>query len=203
MLYSIEITGGSFEVGIQKLSKSQFDFWTSKNNMQFLKDALLEDYSSLEGDIPDTVFFKTSYHGLCNLAHTGGGTLDTLEVEIHPISENDSDDELYRFSGGLTEFFENLTPTQFGKISINDVLIFPPKNKKTEGYLIWRAEESGFFIRGEIDVGDIFNLEKLRFNFCQVNQDTYLQSVTYDELQLEANDELDQRGYLEVEIIPA
>lgn len=203
MLYSIEVFGNSAEVGIEKLTKAQFNFWTNDKNKPFLKDALSEDYSFFEGEILDEYCFKTSYHGLCNLAQIFGGRGGGLFIEIAPIEETVKNHQNYSYVGELNNFFNELTPIQMQKIIHREIFKFPRKTAKTEGFLIWKAEEDGFSQYIEVEVGESFNLQKLKFNFISINGDDFLECVSYDGYSFEANENLIQSGYLEVEIISA
>ena len=98
MLYSIEISGNGAEVGIHKLTKAQYEYWTAEENKPFLTEALVEDYSSLDEDPPEEAYFPDSYLGLRNIDTLGGGYLGGLTIEISPIPEDDEDvDDLYSF----------------------------------------------------------------------------------------------------------
>lgn len=202
MLYSIEISGNGAEVGIHKLTKAQYDFWTSPENQQYLKEVLVEDYDSIGHDHPDEIYFSDSYIGLCSLERLGGGYLGGLMIEISPIPEDDEDtDELYSFDDELNEFIESLTPSEYKKIVNIEEFELPAKKSKTPGYLVWKAEETGMFLEGGIDVGKKFDLKKLRLNFRKVLGDIFLESVTYEDYQLEPTDNWESGGLIEAEII--
>ena len=205
MLYSIEISGNGAEVGIHKLTKAQHDFWTKDENKEQLKWAICEDYSEVEDSAPEEAYFPDSYIGLCSLARLGGGYLGGLMIEISPVEFDDDEDvdALYSFDDELNDFIEGLTPTQYKKIVNIEEFEFPTKKSKTPGYLVWKSEETGMFLEGEIDVGKKFDIKKLRLNFHKVNGDIFLESVTYDEYQLDPNDSWEANGTIEAEIIKA
>lgn len=207
MLYSIEIHGNGAEVGIHKLTKAQYDFWTKEENKEQLKWAICEDYSGIDDSSPKEVYFPDSYIGLCSLARLGGGYLGGLWIEISPLefdSDEDLEDEnIYSYDDELNDFIESLTPSQYKKIVNIEEFEFPAKKSKTPGYLVWKSEETGMFLEGEIDVGKKFDIKKLRLNFHKVNGDIFLESVTYDEYQLDPNDSWEADGSIEAEIIKA
>lgn len=207
MLYSIEIHGNGAEVGIHKLTKAQHDFWTNPENQLYLKEVLVEDYSSFSKDLPDEYFFLDSYLGLCNVDHLGGGYLGGLWIEITPIefdNEEDVDDEnIFSYDDELNDFIESLTPAQYKKIVNIEEFELPTKKSKTPGYLVWKAEETGMFLEGEIDVGKKFDLKKLRLNFRKVLGDVFLESVTYEDYQLESTDSWETGALIEADIIKA
>jgi hypothetical protein len=205
MLYSIEISGNGAEVGIHKLTKAQYDFWTKDENKEQLKWAICEDYSGIDDSSPEEVYFPDSYIGLCSLARLGGGYLGGLMIEISPLEFDDDEDvdALYSFDDQLNDFIESLTPSQYKKIVNIKEFEFPIKKSKTPGYLVWKSEETGMFLEGEIDVGKKFDIKKLRLNFHRVNGDIFLGSVTYDEYQLYPNDSWEASGIIEAEIIKA
>jgi hypothetical protein len=207
MLYSIEISGNGAEVGIHKLTKAQYDFWTAEKNKEFLKWAICEDYSGIDQSSPEEVYFSDSYIGLCNVDRLGGGYLGGLMIEISPIEFDNEDDEndesIYSFDDELNEFVESLSKPQYRTIVGVEEYEFPVKKGKTPGYLIWKSEESGMYLQGEFDVGKKFDLKKLRLNFQKVNEDIFLVGASYDEYGLEPTDNWDASGFIEVDIIKA
>lgn len=204
MLYSIEISGNGAEVGIHKLTKAQYDFWAKSENQQYLKRVLVEDYSDFSKDLPDEYFFSGSYSDLCNVDYLGGGYLGGLMIEISPIPEDDEDiDELYSFDDKLNDFIESLTPAQYKKIVNVEEFELPAKKSKTPAYLVWKAEETGMFLEGEIDVGKKFDIKKLRLNFRKVLGDIFLESVSYDDYQLESTESWETGALDTAEIIEA
>ena len=207
MLYSIEIHGNGAEAGIHKVTKAQYDFWTNPENQQYLKEALFEDYSSVGNDLPDEIYFPYEYSSLCDVLYYGGGYLGGLMIEITPIefdNEEDAEDEsIYSYDDELNEFIESLSKTQYNQIVEVEEFEFPAKKGKTAGYLMWKIEESGMFLHGEIDVGKKFDLKKLRLNFMKVNEDIFLTSVTYDDYQLERTDNWEAGEMTDAEIIKA
>lgn len=207
VLYSIEIHGNGAEVGIHKLTKAQYDFWTKEENKEHLKWAICEDYSGIDDSSPEEVYFHDDYIGLCSVARLGGGYLGGLWIGIAPIefdSDEDLEDEnIYSYDDELNDFIESLTPSQYKKIVNIEEFEFPAKKSKIPGYLVWKSEETGMFLEGEIDVGKKFDIKKLRLNFHKVNGDIFLDSVTYDEYQLEPNDSWESNGTIEAEIVKA
>jgi hypothetical protein len=204
MLYSIEINGNGAEVGIHKLTKAQYDFWLNPENQKFLKEVLVEDYDSIGHDHPDEVYFPYGYLGLTNVDHLGGGYLGGLMIEISPIPDDDEDgDGLYSFDDELNEFIESLTPSEYKKIVNIEEFELPAKKSKTPGYLVWKAEETGMFLEGEVDVGKKFDLKKLRLNFRKFMGDIFLESVTYENYQLEPTDNWESGQLIEADIIKA
>ena len=207
VLYSIEIHGNGAEVGIHKLTKAQYDFWTNPEYQPYLKEVLVEDYDSVGHDHPDEIYFPDSYSGLCNVDYLGGGYLGGLWIEITPIefdNEEDAEDEsIYSYDDELNDFIESLTPAQYKKIVNIEEFELPAKKPKTPGYLVWKAEETGMFLEGEIDVGKKFDLKKLQLNFRKVLGDIFLESVTYEDYQLEPTDSWETGALIEADIIKA
>jgi len=207
VLYSIEIHGNGAEVGIHKLTKVQYDFWTNPEYQPYLKRALVEDYSSFSKDLPDENFFLYRYSELCNVGYLGGGYLGGLWIEITPIEfdneEDEEDENIYSYDDELNDFIESLTPAQYKKIVNIEEFELPAKKPKTPGYLVWKAEETGMFLEGEIDVGKKFDLKKLQLNFRKVLGDIFLESVTYEDYQLEPTDSWETGALIEADIIKA
>ena len=111
------------------------------------------------------VYFPDDYIGLCSVARLGGGSLGGLWIGIAPIefdSDEDLEDEsIYSYDDELNDFIESLTPSQYKKIVNIEEFEFPTKKSKTPGYLVWKSEETGMFLEGEIDVGKKFDIKKV------------------------------------------
>jgi len=202
MLYSIEISGNGAEVGIHKLTNAQYDFWTAEENNSFLAEALVEDYSSLDDSVPDGANYSDSYLGLRNIDTVGGGYLGGLMIEISPIPEDDEDvEDLYSFDDELNDFIASLSKPQYKQIVNVEEYQLPTIKGIPSGYLIWKAEETGIFLQGEIDVGEGFDLKKLKLNFRKVNEDIFLESASYDDCDLDFSDSWELGDLLDAEIV--
>jgi hypothetical protein len=206
MIYSISISGNGAEVGIKKLTKAQYDFWSDEKNEAFLKNALMEDYSDIDESAPEEIYFETSYHGLCDVLNSGGGYENSLTIEISPVDYDEDDidpDDLYSFDDDLSEFINDLSAQEKNLICNYEEFETPKSDKETAGYLIWEAEETGTFLEGEIEVDSEFDINKLRLNFSKINKILYLKSVQYDGITIEQTNYWDQSGYFEAEIVKA
>lgn len=105
MNFRIILSGNGAEIGVGKISKAQYDFWSKSVNAKNLN---WEIQGNLDEDevVPDEVRLSEHYEYM-EIYCQSGVYEDGLELEIIP--EDDEDDEGFTFSGDYDDFLDEFT----------------------------------------------------------------------------------------------
>jgi len=196
MNYRIILTGNGAEIGVGKISKAQYDFWSKSVNAKNLN---WEIQGNLDEDevVPEEVRLSEHYEYM-EIYCQSGVYEDGLELEIIP--EDDEDDEGFTFSGDYDDFLDEFTFDDQYPI-IEKTVKYP---KKKEHCLAWIAEESGTLIEEVIELEDdeVFDPKKVKLIYTMINSQLKLiTGVEYDGYSLsEYTDEFEKSGHMEAQV---
>jgi len=179
--YTIRIWGRTREIGVHKIVKAQYDYWSDEDNENDLSAALNEDYDYEENNTPKKAQFDAPYYEYQGVHSFWGfdaddtsmtitnstgdkiydGTLESFIAEAHG-----EDDSLY----DATEELEELYPEYFGK-----------------GYfLFWTQGGKGSCIQTTIDTEDQeFDPRKFKYTYWDVQGTEVANRLIYDGEELE------------------
>jgi len=182
--YTIRIWGRTREIGVGKISKQQYEYWSHEDHNSDLSDAMNESYDYDENDTPEKARFDSAYYEYQDVHSFWGfdeddthmtitdesgeeiydGTLDGFISEAH--GDNDS-------RWDATEEVEELYPEYLGK-----------------GYFVmWTQGGKGSCIQTTIDTnGEEFDPRKLKYTTWDVQGSSIVNRLSYD------GDELDDDG---------
>ena len=179
--YTIRIWGRTREIGVGKISKKQYEYWSHEDHNSDLSDAMNESYDYDENDTPEKARFDAPYYEYQDVHSFWGfdeesthmtitdesgeeiyeGTLDGFISEAH--GDNDS-------RWDATEETEELYPEYLGK-----------------GYFVmWTQGGKGSCIQTTIVTeGEEFDPRKLKYTTWDVQGSTIVNRLSYDGVELD------------------
>ena len=179
--YTIRVWGRTREIGVHKIKKQQYDYWSSEEHEDDLSDALNESYDYDENKTPKAARFdlpyyeyqgKHSFWGFdqddthMTIENSEGETIYDGELESFFSEAHGEEDSLY----DATEEQEELYPEHLGK-----------------GYwLMWTQGGKGSCIQTSIE--GVFEPKKLKVFNWDIQGTSVVTRLVYD------GDELDDEG---------
>jgi len=179
--YTIRIWGRTREIGVGKISKQQYEYWSHEDHNSDLSDAMNESYDYDENDTPEKARFDSAYYEYQDVHSFWGfdeddthmtitdesgeeiydGTLDGFISEAH--GDNDS-------RWDATEEVEELYPHYLGK-----------------GYfVVWTQGGKGSCIQTTIDTeGEEFDPRKLKYTTWDIEGSSCVNRLKYDDVELD------------------
>jgi len=179
--YTIRIWGRTREIGVGKISKQQYEYWSHEDHNSDLSDAMNESYDYDENKTPKKAQFDAPYYEYQDVHSFWGfdeddthmtitdksgeeiyeGTLDGFVKEAH--GDNDSYWE-------ASEEVEELYPHYLGK-----------------GYFVmWTQGGKGSCIQTTIDTnGEEFDPRKLKYTTWDIEGNTIVNRLSYDGSELD------------------
>jgi len=166
--YTIRIWGRTREIGVSKIKKAQYEYWSIEDHEDDLSDALNENYDYDENKTPKAARFDLPYYEYQDKISFWGFDEDDTHVTI----TNSDEEEI--FEGDMGEFageeVEELYPEHLGK-----------------GYwLMWTQGGKGSCLQVTINTGDEeFNPEELTYTTWDVQGSGIINRVRYQGVDLE------------------
>ena len=179
--YTIRIWGRTREIGVGKISKQQYEYWSHEDHNDDLSDAMNESYDYDENNTPEKARFDSAYYEYQDVHSFWGfdeddthmtitdesgeeiydGTLDGFISEAH--GDNDS-------RWDATEEVEELYPHYLGK-----------------GYfVVWTQGGKGSCIQTTIDTeGEEFDPRKLKYTTWDIEGSSCVNRLKYDDVELD------------------
>jgi hypothetical protein len=179
--YTIRIWGRTREIGVGKISKAQYEYWSDEDHNSDLSDAMNESYDYDENKTPKKAQFDSAYYEYQDVHSFWGfdeddthmtitdengeeiydGTLDGFISEAH--GDNDSRWE-------ATEETEELYPEYLGK-----------------GYFVmWTQGGKGSCIQTTVVTeGEEFDPRKLKYTTWDVQGSSIVNRLKYDDVELD------------------
>ena len=186
MGYLIRLSGSGAEIGIGKISKAQFEFWSEQDNKEHLNSAIQGELDE-DVEVPDDAHLEEHYEYQEVYCQSGIYEYD-LQLEI------ESDDDGFDFSGDYDDVLDDLEHDGSGPVKQSSVKL----PKKAGHYLVWEAEASGTLIEEEIELedGDEFDPKKLKLLIKEITPKIKLVvGIEYDGYTLSNySDEFEKSG---------
>lgn len=175
MKYQIEIYSRGYEVGIGKITQTQYDYWVEREND--LGDALHQNIDYEAEEVPEDARFEWFYNDYSSEAEAYGAdaTYSTLVIK-------EGENEI--FNDEITVFMneEDGTQNNMEFISCTDI-----DDLKPGYYVYWEIGGKGCYFSSEFEA-EKFDPILLTFKATEVNGCEVITSVYYD------GKELDQFG---------
>ncbi len=194
MGYRIRLSGNGAEIGIGKISKAQFEFWSDPDNKENLNYAIQGNLDE-DVEVPDEALLEEHYEYQEVYCQSGiyEGVLN-LEIES-------DDEDGFNFSGDYDDVLDDFEHDGSGPVKTTKVK-FP---KKSGHYIVWEAETSGTLIDEEIELedGEAFDPKKLKLLLKEITPKLQLVTgVEYDGYTLSNySDEFEKSGDIQAQIL--
>ena len=179
--YTIRIWGRTREIGVSKIKKAQYDYWSDEDHESDLADALNESYDYEENETPKAAQFDLPYYEYQDKHSFWGFDQDDTVMTI----ENSEGEEIYR--GDLESFVAEAHGEEDSLYDATEEQeeLYPEHLGK--GYwLMWTQGGKGSCIQTTIE--GVFEPKKLKVLYWDIQGTPVTTRLVYD------GDELSDEG---------
>ena len=175
--YTIRIWGRTREIGVHKIKKAQYEYWSDEDHEGDLSDALNENYDYDENETPKGARFDLPYYEYQGKISFWGFDQD----DTHMTIENDEGENIYE--GDLESFIAEAHGEEDSRWEATEELeeLYPEYLGK--GYwLMWTQGGKGSCIQTTITVleGEEFDPRKLKVLNWDVQGTSVVTRLVYD-----------------------
>jgi hypothetical protein len=183
--YTIRIWGRTREIGVHKIKKAQYEYWSDEDHEDDLSDALNESYDYDENKTPKAARFDLPYYEYQDKHSFWGFDQD----DTHMTIENSEGENIYE--GDLESFIAEAHGEEDSRWEATEELeeLYPEHLGK--GYwLMWTQGGKGSCIQTTIEIaeGEEFDPRKLKVLNWDIQGTSVVTRLVYD------GDELDDSG---------
>lgn len=176
--YTIRIWGRTREIGVHKIKKAQYDYWSDEDNESDLADALNENYDYDENNTPKAARFDLPYYEYQDKISLYGYDQD----DTHMTIENSEGETIYE--GDLESFFSEAHGEEDSRWECTEEQeeLYPEYLGK--GYwLYWTQGGKGSCIQTTIE--GVFEPKKLKALNWDVEGTSVVTRLVYDGVELD------------------
>ncbi len=180
--YTIRIWGRTREIGVHKIKKAQYEYWSDEEHESDLSDALNESYDYEENNTPKAAQFDLPYYEYQDKISFWGFDQD----DTHMTIENSDGEEIY--DGDLESFFSEVHGEEdsYYEATEEQEELYPGYFGK--GYwLYWTQGGKGSCIQTTIVVeeGETFDPNKIKALNWDVEGTSVVTRLVYDGVELD------------------
>ena len=176
--YTIRIWGRTREIGVHKIKKAQYDYWSNEDHEDDLSDALNENYDYDENKTPKAARFDLPYYEYQGKHSFWGFDQD----DTHMTIENSEGETIY--DGDIESFFSEAHGEEDSRYDCSEELeeLYPEHLGK--GYwLMWTQGGKGSCIQTSIE--GIFEPKKLKVFNWDIQGTSVVTRLVYDGAELD------------------
>ena len=170
--YTIRIWGRTREIGVHKIIKAQYDYWSDEDNNDDLPDAL-SSYDENE-DIPEEARFNSDYYDLNDTHSFYGYDQDDTVLTI----TNSEGVEVYK--GSLIDFVGDAYGDDFYDEGVEELEEIYPDYLGKGCFLIWKQGGKGSCMQGTIIAETDFDPRKMKIFNWDIEGTSYVHHIEYD-----------------------
>jgi len=176
--YTIRIWGRTREIGVHKIKKAQYEYWSSEEHEGDLSDALNENYDYDDNETPKAARFDLPYYEYQDKISLWGFDQD----DTHMTIENSEGETIYE--GDLESFFSEAHGEEDSLYDATEEQeeLYPEYLGK--GYwLMWTQGGKGSCIQTTIE--GVFEPKKLKALYWDVQGTSVTTRLVYDGVELD------------------
>jgi hypothetical protein len=175
--YTIRIWGRTREIGVHKIKKAQYDYWSDEDHEDDLSDALNESYDYDENNTPKAARFDLPYYEYQDKHSFWGFDQD----DTHMTIENSEGENIYE--GDLESFIAEAHGEEDSRWEATEEVeeLYPEYLGK--GYwLMWTQGGKGSCIQTSIEIaeGEEFDPRKLKVLNWDIQGTSVVTRLVYD-----------------------
>jgi hypothetical protein len=180
--YTIRIWGRTREIGVSKIKKAQYEYWSDEDHEDDLSDALNESYDYEENNTPKAARFDLPYYEYQDKHSFWGFDQD----DTHMTIENSEGETIYE--GDLESFIAEAHGEEDSRWEATEEVeeLYPEYLGK--GYwLMWTQGGKGSCIQTSIEIaeGEEFDPRKLKVLNWDVQGTSVVTRLVYDGVELD------------------
>jgi hypothetical protein len=176
--YTIRVWGRTREIGVSKIKKAQYEYWSDEEHESDLSDALNENYDYEENNTPKAAQFDLPYYEYQDKHSFWGFDQD----DTHMTIENSEGETIY--DGDLESFFSDAHGEEDSRYDCSEELeeLYPEHLGK--GYwLMWTQGGKGSCIQTTIE--GVFEPKKLKVFNWDIQGTSVVTRLVYDGIELD------------------
>ncbi len=177
--YTIRIWGRTREIGVHKVTKEQYDYWTDEEWEDSLSDALNENFDYDEYDTPEECRFDLPYYEYQDTESFWGFDED----DTHMTIEDGDGNEIYSgtLDGFIHEAHNNGEDDSYWEASEEVKELYPDSMDEPGYYLMWTQGGKGSCLQTTIVTdGEPFIPKKLKYTTWDVQGSAIVNGLLYD-----------------------
>ena len=175
--YTIRIWGRTREIGVHKIKKQQYDYWSDEDHESDLSDALNENYDYDENETPKAARFDLPYYEYQDKISFWGFDQDDTVMTI----ENSEGEEIYR--GDLESFISEVNDEMDYCDALEEQEELYPEYLGKGYWLMWTQGGKGSCIQTTIE--GVFEPKKLKVLYWDVQGTPVTTRLVYDGVELD------------------
>jgi len=179
--YTIRIWGRTREIGVGKITKEQYDYWSDEDHEDDLSDAMNENFDYDEAETPEGARFDIPYYEYQDVESIWGFDSDDTVMTI----ENESGEEIYK--GDLMSFISEAHGDNDSQWDTSEEIgeVYPEYFDKGT-YVFWQQGGKGSCIQTTIDTeGEEFDPRKLKIKTYDIQGTSLTSRLVYDDIELD------------------
>lgn len=178
MKYTIEIYSRGIDVGIGKITKEQYEYWSDDDNEMHLTDALQDSYDYEENDTPDECKFVGYYNEYDDVFFGFGPNWD-----YHDITIKDEDGNII-YAGDASGFIDSYDPDYEIDLLDGGEQDYYSNCLDSGYYVQWCQGGKGLYFDGEFEA-EKFDPLKIKFSMRETDYGEILTGIKYDNEDVE------------------
>jgi hypothetical protein len=175
--YTIRIWGRTREIGVHKIKKAQYDYWSDEDHESDLSDALNENYDYDENGTPKGARFDSPYYEYQDKISFWGFDQD----DTHMTIENSEGETIYE--GDLESFISEANDDESYYDAIEEKEELYPEYLGKGYWLVWTQGGKGSCIQTSIE--GVFEPKKLKVLNWDVQGTSVVTRLVYDGYELD------------------
>jgi len=175
--YTIRIWGRTREIGVHKIKKQQYDYWSDEDHESDLSDALNENYDYDENETPKAARFDLPYYEYQDKISFWGFDQDDTVMTI----ENSEGEEIYR--GDLESFISEVNDEMDYCDALEEQEELYPEYLGKGYWLMWTQGGKGSCIQTTIE--GVFEPKKLKVLYWDIQGTPVTTRLVYDGVELD------------------
>ena len=180
--YTIRIWGRTREIGVGKITKEQYDYWSDEDHKDDLSDAMNENFDYDENETPEGARFDMPYYEYQDVHSIWGFDSDDTVMTI----TNQDGEEIYK--GDLMSFISEAHGDNDSQWEANEEIdeLYPEYFEKGT-YVFWTQGGKGSCIQTTIVIeeGEEFDPRKLKTKYWDIQGYSVTSRLVYDNVELD------------------
>ena len=175
--YTIRIWGRTREIGVHKIKKAQYEYWSDEDHESDLSDALNENYDYDENETPKAARFDLPYYEYQDKISFWGFDQD----DTHMTIENSEGETIYE--GDLESFISEVNDEMGYCDALEEQEELYPEYLGKGYWLMWTQGGKGSCIQTTIE--GVFEPKKLKVLYWDVQGTPVTTRLVYDGVELD------------------
>jgi predicted RNA-binding Zn-ribbon protein involved in translation (DUF1610 family) len=181
--YTIRVWGRTREIGVHKISKEQYEYWSDEDHEDDLSDALNENFDYDDAETPEEAQFDMPYYEYQDTESFWGFDED----DTHMTIEDSEGNTIYE--GDVASFISEAHGEDDSRWEMTEEIkeLYPNSMDEPGHYLFWTQGGKGSCIQTTIVIeeGGVFDPKKFGYTTWDIQGNAIINRLKYDGVELE------------------